>query len=217
MSNPIVPFDEQAVGDELRELVRKTTEEAIDAMSGEGADRLVGARPYERTNERAAYRAGHYERGFTTTSGQVTLKMSKLKRMRFGTAVIERCKRRGNSAKEVIIRCTWPGRASSASPMPISWLANAASSRLLLDNRKYFARFSFFYQRRIPRMENVNLEQVLSRYLPRTQYPNGVGGDSNNLIEVETRLLSFLPNCREHVTLVCPRVALFEGIKIHVT
>lgn len=68
MSNPIVPFDEQAVGDELRELVRKTTEEAIDAMSGEGADRLVGARPYERTNERAAYRAGHYERGFTTTS-----------------------------------------------------------------------------------------------------------------------------------------------------
>ena len=78
MSNPIVPFDEQAVGDELRELVRKTTEEAIDAMPGEGADRLVGARPYERTNERAAYRAGHYERGFTTTSGQVTLKTPKL-------------------------------------------------------------------------------------------------------------------------------------------
>lgn len=99
MSNPIVPFDEQAVKDELRELVRKTTEEAIDAMPGEGADRLVGAGPYERTNERAAYRADHYERGFTTTSGQVTLKMPKLKGMRFGTAVIERCKRRGNSAR----------------------------------------------------------------------------------------------------------------------
>lgn len=48
-------------------------------MLDEGTDRLVGAGPYERTDERAAYRAGHYERGFTTTSGQVTLKMPKQK------------------------------------------------------------------------------------------------------------------------------------------
>ena len=32
MSNPIVSFDEQAVKDELRELVRKTIEEAIIEM-----------------------------------------------------------------------------------------------------------------------------------------------------------------------------------------
>ena len=50
-------------------------------MLDEEADQLVGAGPYERTDERAAYRAGHYERGFTTTSGQVTLKMPKLKGM----------------------------------------------------------------------------------------------------------------------------------------
>ena len=62
MSNPIVSFDEQAVKDELRELVRKTIEETINAMLDEKADRLVGAGPYERTDERAAYRAGHYER-----------------------------------------------------------------------------------------------------------------------------------------------------------
>ena len=109
MSNPIVPFDEQAVKDELRELVRKTTEEAIDAMPGEGADRLVGAGPYERTNERAAYRAGHYERGFTTTSGQVTLKMPKLKGMRFAMAVIERYKRRETSVEEAIIEMRLAG------------------------------------------------------------------------------------------------------------
>ena len=94
MSNPIVSFDEQAVKDELHELVGKTIEEAINAMLDEEADQLVGAAPYERTEERAAYRAGHYERGFTTTSGQVTLKMPKLKGMRFATAVIERYKRR---------------------------------------------------------------------------------------------------------------------------
>ena len=94
MSDPIVSFDEQAVKDELHELVGKTIEEAINAMLDEEADQLVGAAPYERTEERAAYRAGHYERGFTTTSGQVTLKMPKLKGMRFATAVIERYKRR---------------------------------------------------------------------------------------------------------------------------
>ena len=66
-------------------------------MLDEEADRLVGAGPYERTDERAAYRAGHYERGFTTTSGRVTLKMPKLEGMRFATAVVERCKRRETS------------------------------------------------------------------------------------------------------------------------
>lgn len=103
MSNPIVSFDEEAVKSELRELVRKTIEETINAMLDEEADQLVGAGPYERTDERAAHRAGHYERGFTTTSGQVTLKMPKLKGMRFATAVIERYKRRETSVEEAII------------------------------------------------------------------------------------------------------------------
>ena len=54
MSSPIVSFDEQAVKDELRELVRKTIEETINAMLDEGADQLVGAAPYEQTDERTA-------------------------------------------------------------------------------------------------------------------------------------------------------------------
>lgn len=78
MSNPIVSFDEEA-------------------------DQLVDAGPYERTDERAAYRAGHYERSFITTSGQVTPKMPILKGMRFATAVVERHKRRETSVEETII------------------------------------------------------------------------------------------------------------------
>ena len=57
MSNPIVSLDEGAVRGELREMVRKTIEETINAMLDEEADQLVGAAPYERTDERAAYRA----------------------------------------------------------------------------------------------------------------------------------------------------------------
>ena len=78
-------------------------------MLDEEADRLVGAGPYERTDERAAYRAGHYERGFTTTSGRVTLKMPKLKGMRFVTAVVERYKRRETSVEEAIIEMRLAG------------------------------------------------------------------------------------------------------------
>lgn len=52
MSNPIVSFDEQAVKDELRELVRKTIEETINAMLDEEADQLVAESLYERTDER---------------------------------------------------------------------------------------------------------------------------------------------------------------------
>ena len=103
MSKPTVSFDEEAVKSELRELVGKTIEETVDAMLDEEAGQLVGAGPYERTDERAAYRAGHYERGFTTTSGRVTLKMPKLKGMRLATAVVERCKRRETSVEEAII------------------------------------------------------------------------------------------------------------------
>ena len=55
MSDPIVSFNEQAVRDELRELVRKTIEETINAMLDEEADQLVGAAPYEQTDERTAH------------------------------------------------------------------------------------------------------------------------------------------------------------------
>ena len=74
MSNLIVSFDKQTVKGKMRKLVRRTIEETINAMLDEEADQMVGAGPYERTDERAAYRAGYYERGFTTTPDQVTLK-----------------------------------------------------------------------------------------------------------------------------------------------
>ena len=73
MSDPIGTLDEQAVRDELRELVRKTVEDTLNALLEEEADGLVGAERYERTADREAYRAGHYERDLATTSDQVTL------------------------------------------------------------------------------------------------------------------------------------------------
>ena len=103
MSDPIVAFDEDAVRGELGELVRRTVEDTLNALLEEEADDLAKAGRYERTAEREACRAGHYERRLTTTSGQVTPKMPKLKGMRFATAVIERYKRRETSVEEAMI------------------------------------------------------------------------------------------------------------------
>ncbi len=103
MSDPIVSFDEAAMRGELKELVRQTVEDTLNALLEEEADDLIGADRYERTADREAYRAGHYERGLTTTSGQVILKMPKLKGMRFATAIIERCRRRETSVEEAMI------------------------------------------------------------------------------------------------------------------
>jgi transposase-like protein len=103
MSDPIVSFDESAIRNELKELVKKTVEDTINALLEEEADALVGAERYERTADREAYRAGHYDRKLTTTSGVVNIEMPKLKGVRFATAVIERYRRREVSVEEAIV------------------------------------------------------------------------------------------------------------------
>ena len=103
MSEPIVTFDEKAIKNELRELVRQTVEDTLNGLLEEEADDLVGAGRYERTADREAYRAGHYDRKLVTTSGEVTVRMPKLKGMRFTTAIIERYRRRETSVEEAMI------------------------------------------------------------------------------------------------------------------
>ena len=55
MSDPIVTFDEAAMRGELKELVRRTVEDTLNALLEEVADDLIKADRYERTVEREAY------------------------------------------------------------------------------------------------------------------------------------------------------------------
>lgn len=64
---------------------------------------MAGHGRYERTESRQGYRSGHYERNLTTTSGEVKLKMPKLKGVAFETAIIERYQRRESSVEEALI------------------------------------------------------------------------------------------------------------------
>lgn len=140
MSDPIVTFDENAVRGELRELVRRTVKDTINALLEEEADDLVKAGRYERTAGREAYRAGHYERDLTTTSGQVTLKMPKLKGVRFATAVIERYKRRETSVEEAMIEMYLAGVSTRRieDVSEILWGASVSASTVSNLNEKAF-------------------------------------------------------------------------------
>ena len=79
MSNAIVSVDEETLKGDLRELVRKTVQDTINALLEEEADEMVGAESYERTAGREAYRSGHYKRKLVTTSGEVVLDVPKLR------------------------------------------------------------------------------------------------------------------------------------------
>ena len=64
---------------------------------------MTQAARYERNEQRQGYRSGHYSRNLTTTSGDVTLKVPKLKGISFETAIIERYRRRESSVEEALI------------------------------------------------------------------------------------------------------------------
>lgn len=79
-------------------------EETLNRLLEAEAQQLTNAAKYERSAERQGYRSGHYNRNLTTTSGNVTLNVPKLKGVPFETAIIERYRRRESSVEEALIR-----------------------------------------------------------------------------------------------------------------
>ena len=87
----------------LATMVREKVERIVNAMLAAEADEIANAARYERTGERKAYRAGHYERKLTAKAGRLALKVPKLKGEVFESAVIERYRRREQSVEESLI------------------------------------------------------------------------------------------------------------------
>ena len=103
MSEKIVQLNEGIIKNELKELVRSSVEETLNGLLEEESQQLTQAAKYERSENRQGYRSGHYSRNLTTTSGDVTLKIPKLKGVPFETAIIERYRRRESSVEEALI------------------------------------------------------------------------------------------------------------------
>ena len=91
----VIQIDEARIRDHLGEMVRGTVEETLNAMLDAEADQLCGAGRYERSKARQDTRAGSYERTLQTSAGEVSLKVPKLRRQTFETAIIERYRRPG--------------------------------------------------------------------------------------------------------------------------
>ena len=101
--NKVVQIDDRRIQDHLGELVRGTVEETLNTMLDAEADALCGAQRYERSPDRIDTRAGSYERKLQTKAGEVNLKVPKLRRQTFETAIIERYRRREASIEEALI------------------------------------------------------------------------------------------------------------------
>ncbi|KAB7405945.1 IS256 family transposase, partial [Bifidobacterium longum] len=99
----ILQVDQAMLETTLDRMVRKSVEETLNAMLDAEADEITGAARYERSGERKAYRAGHYERDLTVKAGKMSLKVPKLKGAVFESAVIERYRRREESVEEALI------------------------------------------------------------------------------------------------------------------
>ena len=100
---PVVQIDEGRIQAHLDEVVRATVEETLNGLLDAEADRLCGARKYERTEGRKDTRAGSYDRHLQTKAGDVTLTVPKLRSLPFETAIIERYRRRESSVEEALI------------------------------------------------------------------------------------------------------------------
>ena len=88
MSEKIVQLNEEVIKGEIKELVRGSVEETLNELLEKEAETLTQAARYERNEARQGYRSGHYDRNLTTTSGDVTLHVPRLKGVSFETATI---------------------------------------------------------------------------------------------------------------------------------
>lgn len=100
--------DEGRLKNHVDEVVRSSVEETLNALLDAEADQICGAQRYERSAQRVDGRAGHYERKLETKAGAVRLRVPKLRRLPFETAITERYKRRESSVEEALVTPWFP-------------------------------------------------------------------------------------------------------------
>lgn len=149
MSANIVSVDEESLRNDIKNLVRKTVEETLNALLDEEASGLVGAERYERTAGREAYRSGHYTRRLVTGAGEVELSVPKLRGATFQTAVIERYRRRETSVEEAIVEMYLAGVSTRRieDVSELLWGAPVSSGTVSNLNERAFASIETWRQR----------------------------------------------------------------------
>ena len=99
----MIQINEEKVHEHLGEIVSGTAQETLNSLLDAEADRLCQAKRYERTEKRVDTRAGSYDRNLETKAGKVSLKVPKLRKLSFETAIIDRYRRREVSVEEALV------------------------------------------------------------------------------------------------------------------
>jgi len=147
----VIQVDQEKIQDHLGKMVRESVEETLNEMLEGEADRLCQARRYERTAGRADTRAGHYPRKLQTRVGEVELKVPKLRKLPFETAIIERYRRRESSVEEALIEMYLAG-VSVRRVEDITqalWGARVSPGTVSKLNQKIYARIEEWRNRKI--------------------------------------------------------------------
>ncbi len=142
MSEKIVQLNEEVIKGQIKELVRGSVEETLNELLEKEAEQLTQAARYERSEARQGYRSGHYDRNLTTTSGDVTLHVPRLKGVSFETAIIERYRRRESSVEEALIEMYLAGVSV---PRVLSEKLPILSSHLFQSGVRHVSPHSFSF------------------------------------------------------------------------
>ena len=86
MSDNIIQLNEDLIKHDLKDLVRSSVEETLNALLDKEADELVNAQKNERSSRRQGYRSRHYKRNFQTTAREVELNVPKLSEIKLSSA-----------------------------------------------------------------------------------------------------------------------------------
>jgi putative transposase len=145
----LLQINEAKVQEHLDGIVRQTVADTLNALLDAEADRLCGAKRYERSEARQDTRAGHYQRSLHTKAGVVELQVPKLRSLPFETAIIERYRRRETSVEEALVEMYLAG-VSVRRVEDITealWGTRVSSSTVSELNQKIYGRIEEWRQR----------------------------------------------------------------------
>lgn len=99
-----IKIDEKEIQDHSDGLVRQSVEDTLNALLNAEADAICNAGRYQRTPDRLDIRADTYKRKLLTTSGEVELKIPRLRTLPFETQIIKRYQTKQSSVEEALIK-----------------------------------------------------------------------------------------------------------------
>lgn len=190
--NGVIKIDSAQVQSHLDAVVRNTVEETLNKLLDEEADRLCNAGRYEHSETRTDSRAGHYTRKFQAKAGVVELKVPKLRKTTFETAIIERYRRREASVEEALIEMYLAGVSvrrveditealwgTKVSPSTVSELNKKIYAQIeLWRNRPLIGSYAYIY------LDGIYLKRSWGGEVRNIAVLVAVGVDANGFREI---------------------------------